>query len=97
MRQDYPSHPHCYKYQLCGKRKPFNQKKDDSHNISSQMFLKRELLKMLNKMCLAYLRCLLKDGCDRVGSLTINHNYLLLYENCQISVTKMAARDELIR
>ena len=52
---------------------------------------------MLNKMCLAYLRCLLKDGCDRVGSLTINHNYLLLYENCQISVTKMAARDELIR
>ena len=29
------SHPYCYKYQLCGKRKPFNQKKDDSHNILS--------------------------------------------------------------
>lgn len=33
--QDHLSHPYCYKYQLCGKRKPLRQKKDDSHNISS--------------------------------------------------------------
>ena len=59
------SHPYCYQYQLGGKRKSTNQKKDDSHNISSKC---TKNMKPWNthrccssKLCFIYLRVIQND------------------------------------